>query len=249
MERYLTIRVPKRLLKAILVVTIVGAVIAPIAVSASHTFTDVTDANVFHDQITWLADAGVTKGCNPPTNDMFCPGANVTREQMAAFMKRLAEAKVVDAATAVNADHATTADSATTAGDAGTLDGRDSADFVGTTDFIKVFAAATFEIGGAIRSSAGPVTGATNLSPGEYRVNFSENFRPGDVAPIVSVTRLNTSGGSCAWSFNGSSDTEIDVSCHTPTGASTNALFSMVVYTVDQGLSLASTEWHPSSGR
>jgi hypothetical protein len=120
MERYLTIRVPKRLLKAVLVLTIVGAVIAPIAVSASHTFTDVTDNNVFHDHITWLADAGVTKGCNPPTNDQFCPDDNVTRGQMAAFMKRLAEAKVVDAATAVNA---TTADSATNADNAETLEG------------------------------------------------------------------------------------------------------------------------------
>src|SRR5690606_6120098 len=54
-------------------------------------FTDVPDTNVFHDDIAWLAEAGVTKGCNPPDNTEFCPGDNVTREQMAAFMRRLAQ--------------------------------------------------------------------------------------------------------------------------------------------------------------
>ena len=32
--------------------------------------------------------AGVTRGCNPPVNDRFCPGSNVTRGQMAAFLHR-----------------------------------------------------------------------------------------------------------------------------------------------------------------
>jgi hypothetical protein len=32
--------------------------------------------------------AGITTGCNPPTNDRFCPSANVTRGQMAAFLTR-----------------------------------------------------------------------------------------------------------------------------------------------------------------
>jgi hypothetical protein len=31
---------------------------------------------------------GVTRGCNPPTNNRFCPDADVTREQMAAFLAR-----------------------------------------------------------------------------------------------------------------------------------------------------------------
>ncbi|MDH4117240.1 MAG: S-layer homology domain-containing protein [Acidimicrobiia bacterium] len=73
--------------------------IAPVAAYAIHGFTDVPDSNVFHDDISWLSDAEVTKGCNPPTNDQFCPSDNVTREQMAAFMRRLAENQVVDAGT------------------------------------------------------------------------------------------------------------------------------------------------------
>lgn len=40
-----------------------------------------------------------TRGCNPPVNDQFCPEDAVTREQMAAFMHRLAVGRSVDAAT------------------------------------------------------------------------------------------------------------------------------------------------------
>ena len=33
-------------------------------------------------------DAGITQGCNPPTNDLYCPNDRVTRGQMAAFLVR-----------------------------------------------------------------------------------------------------------------------------------------------------------------
>lgn len=35
-----------------------------------------------------IAAVGVTKGCNPPTNDRFCPGSPVTRAQIASFFVR-----------------------------------------------------------------------------------------------------------------------------------------------------------------
>lgn len=60
----------------------------PAAVYASHQFTDVPSSNTFHEDIAWLADNGITKGCNPPANTEFCPGDPVTRGQMAAFMRR-----------------------------------------------------------------------------------------------------------------------------------------------------------------
>lgn len=44
--------------------------------------------NVFASDIEWLADSGITKGCNPPTNTLFCPDEPVTRGQMAAFLHR-----------------------------------------------------------------------------------------------------------------------------------------------------------------
>jgi len=51
-------------------------------------FIDVLPGSLFFDDVEWLAAAGITKGCNPPTNDRYCPGAGVTRGQMAAFLVR-----------------------------------------------------------------------------------------------------------------------------------------------------------------
>lgn len=87
---------------------------ATIAV-AGHTFTDVPDSNTFHNDIAWMADSGVTRGCNPPANDEYCPSENVTREQMAAFLRRLSEGQVVDA---------------------GTLGGMDSSEFQPAGDYL-----------------------------------------------------------------------------------------------------------------
>jgi Tol biopolymer transport system component len=46
------------------------------------------DGSIFERDIDRLAAAGVTKGCNPPTNNRFCPSNHVTRGQMAAFLHR-----------------------------------------------------------------------------------------------------------------------------------------------------------------
>ena len=46
------------------------------------------DGSAFEADIVWLAGAGITQGCNPPTNDRFCPDSGVTRGQMAAFLGR-----------------------------------------------------------------------------------------------------------------------------------------------------------------
>jgi hypothetical protein len=76
----------------------VGMVLQPIAGAVASRFTDVPSDHVFAADIEWLAEAGVTAGCNPPANDRFCPDEYVTRGQMAAFMRRLAANQVVDAA-------------------------------------------------------------------------------------------------------------------------------------------------------
>ncbi len=44
--------------------------------------------SIFERDINALAEAGITRGCNPPDNDRFCPDAAVSREQMAAFLGR-----------------------------------------------------------------------------------------------------------------------------------------------------------------
>jgi len=60
---------------------------APSPGPGPSTFQDI-DGSVFASDIEWLADANITRGCNPPTNDMFCPDGAVTRGQMAAFLVR-----------------------------------------------------------------------------------------------------------------------------------------------------------------
>jgi hypothetical protein len=83
---------PRRM-RRISITTVLALVITTAlstAVIASHSFTDVPDTNTFHQDIEWLKDNRVTIGCNPPANTEFCPDENVTREQMSAFMHRLA---------------------------------------------------------------------------------------------------------------------------------------------------------------
>jgi hypothetical protein len=46
------------------------------------------DESIFENDIAKLAAAGITRGCNPPANTMFCPTSKVTRGQMAAFLTR-----------------------------------------------------------------------------------------------------------------------------------------------------------------
>lgn len=52
---------------------------------------DDDNGHILESSINRLADAGITRGCNPPANDRFCPNQNVTRGQMAAFLKRAFE--------------------------------------------------------------------------------------------------------------------------------------------------------------
>lgn len=51
-------------------------------------FDDVPPDNTFQADIEWLADSGITRGCNPPSNTRFCPDQSVTRGAMAAFLTR-----------------------------------------------------------------------------------------------------------------------------------------------------------------
>jgi glucose/arabinose dehydrogenase len=46
------------------------------------------DGSVFEANIDWLAAAGITRGCNPPDNTLYCPYSYVQRDQMATFLGR-----------------------------------------------------------------------------------------------------------------------------------------------------------------
>ena len=56
--------------------------------SASRDFFDDDDSSVFENAINKLAAAGITQGCNPPVNDLYCPDELLTRGEMAAFLAR-----------------------------------------------------------------------------------------------------------------------------------------------------------------
>lgn len=55
--------------------------------SSGNTFID-DDQSIFESSIEWMAAKGITKGCNPPKNDRFCPNDLITRAQMSAFFAR-----------------------------------------------------------------------------------------------------------------------------------------------------------------
>ena len=51
------------------------------------TFCD-DDNSIFENAIEKIAEARITQGCNPPTNNKYCPDQRVTRGAMAAFLSR-----------------------------------------------------------------------------------------------------------------------------------------------------------------
>jgi len=58
-----------------------------VAVVIDGTFVD-DNGSVHENGIEAVALAGITVGCNPPTNDRFCPTRNVTRAEAATFLAR-----------------------------------------------------------------------------------------------------------------------------------------------------------------
>ena len=76
---------PRRPRSVVALAVVVLALLLPAAVLAFHQFTDVPTDHTFHTNISNLANSGITAGCAP---QMYCPEANVTRGQMAAFLNR-----------------------------------------------------------------------------------------------------------------------------------------------------------------
>ncbi|CAN5858087.1 hypothetical protein BH23ACT5_BH23ACT5_11180 [soil metagenome] len=64
--------------------------------AADHQFSDV-DGLVYSDSVARIAAAGITRGCNPPDNDRFCPTSHLTRAEMAALLVRAFELPAVGA--------------------------------------------------------------------------------------------------------------------------------------------------------
>jgi hypothetical protein len=76
--------------RLVVIASVVGLIIvaSTSALLAAANFTDVPGNSTFARDIAWLAETGITRGCNPPANDAFCPDRPVTRAEMAAFLHR-----------------------------------------------------------------------------------------------------------------------------------------------------------------
>ncbi len=79
-------RISLALAVAIVVVS-AGAAALAAPLPPGGTFTD-DNGNVHEGFIEAIAAEGITRGCNPPLNDRYCPGSLVERGQMAAFLAR-----------------------------------------------------------------------------------------------------------------------------------------------------------------
>ena len=165
------------------------------------TFTD-DDTSIFEAEIEWLASAGVTLGCNPPANDNFCPDDNVTRGQMAAFMRRLAGFLDVDGLAALVAQKANAADVYTkTEADAVHADKANSAD---------VYTKAEVDSALADKADLPSVTyitytGSTSNTPGDFeKVRDLGTFTKVSSTTFMKLTwqshiAMTTAGVSCAF--------------------------------------------------
>jgi hypothetical protein len=60
----------------------------PAIAIASGSFTDVPPDHIFYDDVEWMASEGITDGCNPPDNTLYCPDEAVTRGEVAKFLHR-----------------------------------------------------------------------------------------------------------------------------------------------------------------
>lgn len=47
------------------------------------------DDSIFRADIAWMGAAGITKGCDPPSNDNYCPSLKLTRADVAVFLQRI----------------------------------------------------------------------------------------------------------------------------------------------------------------
>lgn len=82
----------RRWIASVAILAVVGVVVVAWpgqveAIVLHGTFTD-DDQSVHQNNIEALAAAGITKGCNPPANNRFCPNDSITRAEAATFLAR-----------------------------------------------------------------------------------------------------------------------------------------------------------------
>lgn len=87
-ERPRWLRLPQRRSARFALLLVAALAVAVPAAWASDRFADVPTASPHHTDINRIADAGITGGCNPPLNNLYCPADAVRRDQMGSFIAR-----------------------------------------------------------------------------------------------------------------------------------------------------------------
>jgi glucose/arabinose dehydrogenase len=77
---------PGRLLTRAEMATMIARALSLPAPQSDHFVDD--EGHVLEGAINRIADAGITVGCNPPTNNRFCPNRELTRAEAAGFIAR-----------------------------------------------------------------------------------------------------------------------------------------------------------------
>jgi hypothetical protein len=80
-----TFHLPRRWVRLAVVIALTAAVVAPATALAFHYFDDVADGTTHAPGIEYVADKGITLGCD---SDSYCPNDPLTRAQMATFLYR-----------------------------------------------------------------------------------------------------------------------------------------------------------------
>jgi hypothetical protein len=176
-----------RIKRARPLVLLVVALVFAAPVLAFDRFTDV-GPGVHHDDISAIAAAGITVGCNPPANDHYCPEDFVRRDQMGSFLARTAGLGGHPPVT--NADK---------------LDGKDSTNFYPYGDVpsgvtIRGAVGGDFHAYDATASDFGvdvtlPMPAPVGLTDGDVFVNVTTwQGEAGQIAPTTADTNAGCTG-------------------------------------------------------
>jgi hypothetical protein len=166
----------------VLIVVVTGLALSS-AAYATHDFSDVPTSSPFHDDISWLAESGITTGF---PDDTYRPNEPVSRQAMAAFMRRLA-GQDPDVEPVV---------------DAATLGGQTADDL---RDLGAVFGFGDINIIGTTPATATEIGDLAILEPGSYLLQFSGMVNTSSDSALLSCV----GGTNATAAFPGLSDIKV----------------------------------------
>lgn len=153
--------------------------------AGSDRFTD-DDNSVFEADIEMLAEAGVTLGCNPPDNTLFCPDNVVTRAEMATFLGRALgltpDTPPPTSSTTIGGSTSTSSDDSTTTTDD---DGSSTSTSVPGPETVVVDVLNNSFDDDSVTIDVGDTVRFAKLTSGNHNVNFDDASIPDSIGPTT----------------------------------------------------------------